>query len=271
MNSGAKIIELQELDRNKRLLAAQREMYSTAKRYDAANRLVSLVLPVVVTLVQVMVEVPFWITTVVAALMLGLGLFLEQRTSLLVTAGAKAQQLFDEEVYGIRFENVSRDKQSIDKYANRYLKHEGDLSEFGKWYTVPIRELKPGEAILECQRQNSAWTYNLGRRFMICSCIASVLLIAAVVVMIVFSGTSLAALTFLFCIFEWPATMLVRGAKMLKTTHSLPSAMERHKLSHDVESLKWNQENIFEYRSSSLPVPDWFYRRFKDRDNEKSR
>ena len=111
MNSGVRIIELQELDQNKRLLAGQRGMYSTAKRYDAANRWVSLALPV---------------------------------------------------------------------------------------------------------------------------------------------------------------AMLAYWRKTSITARSLPSAMERHTLSKDEESLKRNQDSIFEYRSSGFLVPDWFYERFKDIDNEKS-
>lgn len=270
MNSGAGIIELQELDQNKRLLAAQREMYSTAKRYDAANRWVSLALPVAVTVLQAFVEVPFCATAVVAALMLGFGLFLEQRASALVIEGAKAQQLFDSEVYGIGFENVSRDKRAVKRYADKYLSRKEDLSDFDEWYTVPIGELEPGEAILECQRQNSAWTYNLARRFMVRSTAVSSLLIVAVVAVIAFSGSSPAAFAFLFCIFEWPVAMLVRWRKTSITARSLPSAMERHTLSKDEESLKRNQENIFEYRSSGFLVPDRFYKRFKDIDNEKS-
>lgn len=40
LNNGDEIKRIQELEENKRLLAAQREMYSTAKRFDCANALV---------------------------------------------------------------------------------------------------------------------------------------------------------------------------------------------------------------------------------------
>ena len=48
MNSGMKIKELQNQDENISILAAQREMYTQAKRYGSIHTVVSLGIPLVV-------------------------------------------------------------------------------------------------------------------------------------------------------------------------------------------------------------------------------
>ena len=79
MNNGARIKELQNAEENKRLLAAQRQTYTDAKRVDFANACICLLVPLGVVVVQTYFSLPvealvlIWTATVAAGICLPSG------------------------------------------------------------------------------------------------------------------------------------------------------------------------------------------------------
>ena len=268
LNSGARINEIQNSEESKRLLAAQRQTYTDAKLVDLVNAFVCLLLPLGVTVAQIFLNVPseaiilVWIATVLA------GNCLPKQSERLVDEAAAMQQHFDSDVFGIKFENVSRDDRRIASQAGRYrerLDHDNGKLRLNNWYSVDIEDVRPGDAIARCQRQNTEWTKRLLKRC-ICIEICIALLAAAILAaLIVLSGVDILNLSFLTSIAEWAVHRVVGGLQSARKLEVLENALLSYRLSSRDDIVR-TQDKIFEYRKAPYPVPDWLYDLFKGYD-----
>lgn len=268
LNSGARIRELQNREENKQLLAAQRQTYTDAKLMDLANACVCLLLPLGITVVQIFLNVPtevivlIWIVTVAA------GICLPKRSRRLVNEAAAMQQRFDSNVFGIKFENASRDDRRIASQAGRYHeRHNGDVSKLGlnDWYSVDAEDAKPGDAIARCQRQNTEWTKRLLKRCICIEICIAVCIAAMLIILIVHLGINPLNLFFLFSIIEWMVQRVAGCRDALAGVRALAGSLSSFRLSSK-ENILRVQERIFEYRKAPYLVPDWLYALFKKRD-----
>lgn len=167
LNSGDEIKRIQELGESKRLLAAQREMYSAAKRYCLVNAIVCFAVPLFVTLIQLVFAIPSGALIAVWLLTMAAGLVFPGRSAALVKKAAQAQQAFDSKVFGVPFENAGIGRGDVVRYADRYYARcgrEGIDPGLDDWYSADLSGLEAGEAIARCQRQNAEWTRRLLRR-----------------------------------------------------------------------------------------------------------
>lgn len=266
--SGTRIKELQSTKENKRLLAAQRQTYTDAKRVDFANACICLLVPLGVTVAQAFLCVPtgalvlIWVATFVA------GICLPKRSERLVEEAAAMQQRFDSEVFGIKFENVSRNDAIVASRANRYYEHRGvDDGDQGldDWYSVDIGDMRAGNAIARCQRQNAEWSKRLLKRSARIEVFFAVLVGSALGAAIGFSGVNPLNLFFLFSIVEWVAQRIARCRDALNRAEALADSLSSFDLSSKTNILRV-QGKVFEYRKSSYLVSDWLYGLFKERD-----
>lgn len=269
LNNGAEIKRAQELEENKRLLAAQREMYCKAKRLDAINAVVCFGVPLCATVAQLFLPVPPGLLFSVWLLSIASGLFLPHVSAQLVEMAAQTQQAFDSKVFGIRFENMGYDSREISRYAERYYarcRRKGEDPGLGDWYSVSLSGLKAGEAISRCQRQNVEWTRRLLRRSIRIEVCAAVVFGAALVLSIAGFGADPMSLMFLTSIIEWAVQRIVRCRAALQRVRDLSMAMSAYKLV-SLENIRRAQKYIFAYRKSSYLVPDFLYGVFKDSDD----
>lgn len=269
MNNGKRIRELQNNEENIRLLAAQRQTYSDAKHVDHANACICLLLPFVITVVQQFVDVSsrdlvlVWIATMVA------GICLPKRAELLIDEAARMQQRFDSAVFGIKFDNVSRDDGKIATRAKRYFnncnrKREG--TDLDDWYSADISSMTSGDAIARCQRQNTEWTKRLLRRSLCIETSIGILAAIMTIALIRYSGVDPLNLFFLFSIIEWMIQRVVRCREVLKSVNSLADSLSEYRLSSR-ENILRVQEKIFEYRRAPYLVPNLLYAIFKGYDD----
>ncbi|MFD0703256.1 S-4TM family putative pore-forming effector [Slackia equolifaciens] len=267
LNSGARINEIQNSEESKRLLAAQRQTYTDAKLVDLVNACVCLLLPLGVTVAQIFLNVPseaiilVWIATVVA------GICLPKRSKHLVDEAAAMQQRFDSDVFGIKFENVSRDDRRIASQAGRYReRHDGDGKfRLDNWYSVDIEDARPGDAIARCQRQNTEWTKRLLKRSICIEICIAVIVAAALAVLVLRLGINPFNLFFLFSIIGWMIQRVVECRDAFARVGALAYSLSSFRLSSKEDILRV-QEKIFEYRKAPYLVPDWLYALFKGRD-----
>lgn len=268
MNSGARIQELQNSEENRGLLAAQRQTYSDAKRIDLASACICLLVPLATTFVQMLVSINsetlflVWLVTVIA------GICLPIRSEVLIDEAAKIQQRFDSSVFGIKFENASRDNSKIASKANRYFNlHNGDSDGLGldNWYSADIESMRAGDAIARCQHQNTEWTKRLLRRSIGVEVCAALLVAAILWTSIDLSGVDPLNLFFLFSIAEWMIQRLAGGWQSLQKVRELSNALSSYELTSRVNIVR-TQDKIFEYRKAPYLVPDWLYSLFKGSD-----
>lgn len=264
LNSGDEIKRAQELEESKCLLAAQREMYSTAKKLDFANALVCFVVPFCATLVQLVFTVPSCALIAVWLLTMAVGLVFPRLSAELVRKAACVQQAFDSKVFGVSFENTEFDRRSVARYADRHFarcerKHAD--SGLDDWYSADLSGLKAGEAIARCQRQNAEWTRRLLRRSICVEVLAAIVFGTLLWSLIVHLSADALSLTFILSIVEWAVQRITRCLSALQKVGNLSTSM-----SFDLSSkknVKRAQAAIYDYRCSSYIAPDFMYRLFK--------
>lgn len=268
LNNGDEIKRIQELEENKRLLAAQREMYSTAKRFDCANALVCFAGPLFVTLIQLVSAIPSGALIAVWLLAMAAGLVLPGLSAGLVKKAAQVQQAFDSKVFGMPFENAGIGRGDVARYADRYYarcERKGIDPGLDDWYSVDLSGLEAGEAIARCQRQNAEWTRRLLLRSIGGEVAAAAVFGALLWSLVARLSVDPLSLTFLLSIVEWAIQRVARCLSTLRKVGNLSVSMS-FDLSSE-ENVRRAQGAIYDYRSSSYIVSDFVYRLFKGRDD----
>lgn len=268
LNSGDEIKKAQELEGSRRLLAAQREMYSTAKRYCLANAIVCFAVPLCVTLIQLAIAIPSGMLIVVWLLTMAAGLALPDLSAGLVKKAAQAQQAFDSKVFGVPFENAGSGRGDVARHADRYYarcERKGMDPGLDDWYSADLSGLEAGEAIARCQRQNVEWTRRLLCRSIGGEVVTAVAFGALLGLLIACLGADPLSLTFLLSIAEWVIQRVARCLSALRKVDNLSVSMS-FDLSSE-ENVRRAQGAIYDYRSSSYIVSDFAYRLFKERDD----
>lgn len=256
LNSGDEIKRVQELEANKQLLAAQREMYSTAKRLDFINVLVCFAVPLCATLVQLVFAIPSGMLIAVWLLTMIAGLVLSRLSAGLAKKASRVQQAFDSKVFGAFFENARPNCREVARYADPKL---------DDWYSADLSGLKAGEAIPRCQRQNAEWTRRLLWRSVCMEVLAALIFGALLWSLIARLSVNPLSLTFIFSIAEWAILRIVSCLLALRKVSNLSVSMS-FDLSSE-ENIKRVQDAIYDYRGSSYMVPDFMYRIFKEPDD----
>lgn len=268
LNSGDEIKRVQELEENKRLLAAQREMYSTAKRFDFTNVLVCFAMPFCATLVQLVFAIPSGVLIAVWLLTMVAGLVLSRLSAGLAKKASCVQQAFDSRVFGVFFENARPSCREVARYADRYYarcKRKHADPKLDDWYSAGLSGLKAGEAIPKCQRQNAEWTRRLLRRSVCMEVLAALIFGALLWSLIACLSVNPLSLTFIFSIAEWAILRIVSCLLTLRKVSSLSVSMSFDLSSK--ENIKRVQDAIYDYRGSSYIVSDFMYRIFKETDD----
>ena len=268
LNSGDEIKRVQEFEESKRLLAAQREMYSTAKRLDFTNVLVCFAVPLCTTFVQLVFAIPSGVLIVVWLLTMVAGLVLSRLSAGLAKKASCVQQAFDSRVFGTFFENARLNCREVARYADRYFtrcKRKRMDPKLDDWYSADLSDLTAGKAIPRCQRQNAEWTRRLLRRSVCMEILAALIFGALLWSLIVCLSVDPLSLTFVFSIAEWAILRIASCLSSLRKVSNLSVSMS-FDLSSE-ENIRRVQSAIHDYRGSSYIVPDFMYRIFKEPDD----
>lgn len=264
MNNGDEILKAQETVGNIELLAAQRQMYSDAKKYSSVATFLSLFVPIIITLLQGIISIQYWTLVLIAFIILITGNHLRKHTKRLIESAAQTQQKFDSNVFDMSFCNSNTTICKIKEYSMRYIKRHGE-SNLHCWYTVPIDGMEELDAISSCQLQNAKWTKGLVTRYCIFEFIVAFIIALTITVEVVLGQTSWENLFFLFPIFEWIFDRFHSLISLRKKAGKLEEDAEHYVL-NTKENLEIIQNDIYDYRSSTVLIPDWFYKLFKHRD-----
>lgn len=268
LNSGDEIKRVQEHEESKQLLAAQREMYSTAKRFDFTNVLVCFAVPLCATLLQLVFTIPSGVLITVWLLTMVAGLVLSRLSAGLAKKASCVQQAFDSRVFGVFLENARANRREVTRYADRYYarcKRKHADPKLDDWYSTDLSGLEAVEAIPRCQRQNAEWTRRLLRRSVCMEVLAALVVCVLLRSLIVCLSVDPLSLTFILSIAEWAILRIVSCFLTLRKVSNLSVSMS-FDLSSE-ENIKRVQSAIYDYRSSSYIVPDFMYLIFKEPDD----
>lgn len=167
MNS---IPEEQNSERQLERLAAQRQLYSTAKRIQFWQLILSV--PCVVILSFLVALFPDFKTVSAAwgAVLTILDVsYLSNQVSALRERAAKIQELFDCDVLQLEWRDLKAghppDPETIDEAAAKYKRKDPDYAELRDWYSVEAGQLPIHLARIICQRANCRWDSDLRLRY----------------------------------------------------------------------------------------------------------
>jgi hypothetical protein len=282
MQTRNRIIETQNDEPQIQRLAAQRALYSQAKRLRVAQ--FAVVLPVTIGLAVMVLLLPSLellnIGWAVIALLV-MRFYVEQREERLLDTAARIQEAFDCDVLAIErhpsHTGPEPDPEEIAEAARGHDRKEGGRERLRDWYEPPeIGTLPLHLGRIVCQRQNCRWDATQRARF------AHVLFLALAIV----GALSIAVPVLLdWSVRDWPLYIVAPLLPLAELTWSEIRAQRN--AANRIGGIKdrlvalWFdalaglppdacatrsrelQDGIFTHRAGTQPVPDWFYGRLQ--------
>ena len=273
----------QQLDR----LAAQRQIYSDAKKVQAIQMILT-VLVVTVWLILAFFSSDLKIYAAYWGIIISL-LDITVLTSCidsLKKKAAKIQEFFDCEVLNLPWYNLkvgSRpDIEIISEYSSKHYRKNPEDNKLKDWYPVAVQELRRPLARLVCQMSNLWWDARLRRRYAsVVVGVVGFLVVASVTLGIYENFTSE---KFLMAIILPLMPAVFWGIRQYKTHNASASRQDRLKehvnklwddtlggkisdTQLDVESRNLQNE-IYENRSSNPLIFDWVYKLLRNEQEE---
>lgn len=271
----------QNSENNIDLLAAQRQLYSEAKRISDYQFVTSIVLPVSLVIVKSFfsfsnIVLGFYALLLILIALANIYVF-EKHVKNKRERAARIQELFDTDVLQLEWNSElcgPRDQAIRDvKYlSTKYKKKNVSLESLKNWYPTEFARVDISAGRVMCQKINTSWDSQLRSTYqsflvrMSVSCVLIVLIIA----MIQNKSTIDTIITIVAPLFPVVSYILKRISDNKETTIRLDKLSDK---SEDLweEVLKFLnspelkngsrklQNDIYKHRSSALIIWDWFY------------
>jgi len=276
----AKQNEQKQLER----LAAQREIYSSAKRLHLVQIILTVVLPIVLFIIS-----GIWESFITYSALFGIlafvvdGIFIAPIIKRLRIKAAKIQELFDCEVLELEKSplKVATDV-SVEEILlnfNAHSKIKTNIEKIRDWYPTNIGELPISIARIICQRANCWWDSKLRIRYSNFLKYFAIVVFLSIFIFSFLSKVEVTTLTlylsglipfFQFCNKEFfehhdaaqRLNELVQYSENIwQEALANPEDYHRNKLNS-----RRLQDEIFEHRSKSPLILDKFYNLFRDQN-----
>jgi len=272
-------------------LAAQRELYSSAKKYHGFQIVLTVLIPVLLALISL--ALPETIDTKVATYAAAIGLIITMLDLFILDPAikskreraAKIQELFDCDVLSLPGSPLkTADGVAVEEVLVQYDAHRKiptNIEKIRDWYPVAVREFPLSIARIVCQRSNCWWDARLRDRY------ASIIrTVSVVVVLAIFFFGLVSNVQFLDIVLLGSAIMPFiqfcskqyfdhkDAAKRLDELANYASnlwkvALEGQKTDKELaEYSRRLQDEIFDHRSKSPLILDMFYNRLRNKDEE---
>ncbi|PSB84360.1 hypothetical protein C5F64_13410 [Photobacterium damselae subsp. damselae] len=257
------------------LLAAQRQMYSSAKiRLGIYATLAFPVIFILNIVIKPMVtnHYAYDLTNSIAVFALFLTLvdifWLKNSVLTLQEKAATIQEEFDRRVYGFPWDSILNGEKvspiEITKYSRAY-KNKYGIEGLKNWYSPDIQNQSERKGILLCQNENLGWDVELRRAYIYLITLFSLILLLITFGMALYFDTSLNSFIMSFLIPSMPLLAFFRGMyndqmKAIKDKESLKKSVENALLSSQIKkkTLEHIQLQIFNSRKSNPLIFDWF-------------
>jgi hypothetical protein len=265
-------------------LAAQRELYSSAKKWHGVQIYLTVIFPVILATIAF-----FKSDFAVIAAIFGVASFLTDISIVdpiikkRKTKAAKIQELFDCDVLKLpRSPLKTIDDIAVEEvliYYNAHIKIATNVEKIKDWYSPKVGELPMRVARILCQRTNCWWDSKLRQRYSSFLKFTSIVVLATILIIGFISNLSLINVTliagglipfFQFCIKQ--SNDNLDAAKRLGELVTYSSQIWNDALANTYsdDTLLTNsrrlQDEIFEHRSKSALILDLYYNFFRKND-----
>jgi SMODS-associating 4TM effector domain len=278
------ITTIQNSQKQLERLAAQRELYSSAKRLFNLQLVGNILVPLTLSFISafhgnfsVYVAIYGICFFVVDTLLVEPGIKLRK------SKAAKVQELFDSDVLELPkspFKTVA--DITVEEILTSYDAHrkiQSNIERIKNWYNVNLDGLNVSVARLICQRINYSWECRLRRAYGNLLKIINVLLPLIVVGVALFAGLEINQLMLigggLLPLFRFVTKQYQEnkesGERLMKLNNHFDSVWEKVILGKiDKDELKETarriQDEIFDNRTKSPLIPDTFYRLYRPKE-----
>jgi len=190
---------------------------------------------------------------------------------------AKVQELFDTEVFCLNWNSVvAGQKPDQELISNYILKETGkDVKALNNWYPTEISKLSRNQAVIICQRANVWWDSTLRNKLVSFSFIFLVILTFLAVVLNIHKtlGTFLIVIIPLVPLYKVVINQIVSHKNSIRRLDFLKEKIDQMIESKTQASmcdadLRLIQDEIFRHRTENQPVPDFFYKIFRDKSEK---
>jgi hypothetical protein len=282
-----KICEEQNSEHQLERLAAQRQLYSEAKRIQN----ISAILTIPLALMWVALAALFPALQEYAALWGVVVTFvdfpiLNRLQKSMQEKAAKIQQLFDCDVFQMNWISLNcetrPEPELVRNYSARFRQNNLDYSELHNWYPVSVCQLPLEQARFICQRTNIWWDAKLRRRYANWLLSALVAILVTIALVGLFLNLTLENLLLAFLVPLMPTFSfgLRQYFEQIEAANRLDRLRENSEAilqsivggkinSQDLERESYNlQSQIYDNRRRSPLIFDWLYFLLKRQDEE---
>lgn len=272
------ITDRQNEEKSINLLAAQRQLYNEVKCVNGIGVLFSVFIPLALAIAQLIIEnVTLSAVSYVASITsMFIGLVVSAYVKRKNKLAAEVQQHFDIYVYQMQWDTKLFGKMRdvthcvIEKSKKLYIKP-GEREKLIDWYTSPVGKVELEKGILLCQKENFHWDVSLRKRYKTFCFIMIVVLTVAILALNIIKNdpTSMLLYRFAFIIpmLQWLfkiVDQLNDDVENLKECDELLNSSA----TQTMNELQEIQSKIYNHRRSCLAIPNWFYNRNKDNDED---
>lgn len=276
------IAEKQNSEKQLRRLAAQRQLYSTAKRIFGAQLVLGGPIAVICAITALALPAVEGYVAVWAVIITLCDLFwLEPWQKRLKDRAAKIQEVFDCDVLNLSWNDIKvgkkPDAELVKEQADKYFKHVQNPLPLSNWYPTVVGSLPIDMARIVCQRSNCWWDSNQRKHY--ATLVVTTLAVICLSILIVGFIGGLNLEKFFLVIVAPLLPAVVIGIRQY--SDQMEAAERLDKLKEHADELwtaaiqpspasdlaiksRFLQDEIFENRRKSPFVFDWIFRRVRN-------
>ena len=273
------ICERQNRKTNLTRLAAQRQLYRDINNTEVYNVILTVVIPIGLAIVQ---EFIGWVKTIcciVSLIMLVLSFVIDCWQKNKKILAATIQQEFDLDVFTMQWDcklfgvrkNVNAE---IAKSSKKIISDENEKRALKNWYRKEINKMSLEEGIAACQKENFIWDAGLRKRYRLFLVIILALIIGIPLIIGLVKHELLQEYLFRLIAsssaLKWIIKTIVginADLNRMKTIEHSVCSIEKKTM----ENLAFTQKYIYDNRKVVIKIPDWFYKIFKNNDEDLER
>lgn len=269
-----------------KLLAAQRQLYSEAKFIQSIRLMLSVPLAIILSILALIIPNVSVYTALygIFVTFFDIVLFSQQQKDIQEKA-AKIQQQFDCDVLELDWNQFNIDNyipiETIDEYSQKFQARNKE-PKLLNWYAVEVKKLPIWKARVICQRSNVWWDAKLRRRYANYALILFFILLFVLFLLGIVGGLTTEnfiltivnplapALILTFRQYQEQKESATKLDNLFNNAESLFNELSQNNLNQqEIEEKSYRLQNqIYENRRCNPPIPDWFYKLSRDKNEE---
>ncbi|MBE5076476.1 S-4TM family putative pore-forming effector [Anaerotignum lactatifermentans] len=263
------------------MLAAQRQLYRDAKKFNEFSVALSVWIPFVLSIILLFIPENTklkYISYILSIVSMAFGFVIDKYIEEKKQLAAFIQQKFDVYVYGMPWEKrlFGKDK-NIDHevaiHSKKILNNPQEKKKLKNWYTPGVDEKNIIDGILACQRENFWWDVGLRKRFRFISVTIIIILFVVILAMGLWKNEKITELlwrlAFVVPMLKWLLDTVKKLNKDIGSLQELDGDINNNEIK-TMEDLQDIQKVIFQHRKECYAIPEYIYIIFKDNDEDRA-